>query len=271
MELKDKLFRVGFWAATLFLIALIIIGAVGKGMHDREVTDLQNKLATTSQTVEVQKGEYARLAQESNDLLKLLNTKDEQLKALKVEVKKGNEDLLSVNTLMLTWKHAYEATLTGTQTDVPPITPPGTTPDPTLPPRKKVEFEKDYGFLAFKGHTLTDPPEAYVKIWQPRPLKLSVVVSQLPDGSWKSRAISSEDNFSIDIALAAVNPHVLEPKWYENIGLSVDLGAATGFLAGVGVSYKIGNFEVGPKGWVTITSRVDGYVGAGITWHPFAR
>lgn len=271
MELKDKLFRIGFWTATVFLIVLITIGAIGKNMHDREVTDLQNKLATNSQTIEVQKGEYARLAQESNDLSKLLNAKDEQLKALKTEVKKGNEDLLSINTLMLTWKHAYEITLIGTQTDVPPITLPGTTPDPTLTPRKKVAFEKDFGFLALKGHTLTDPPEAYVKIWQPRPLRLSVIVSQLPDGSWKSRATSSEDNFAIDIALAAVNPRVLEPKWYENIGLSVDLGAATGFLAGVGVSYKIGNFEVGPKGWVTITNRVDGYVGAGITWRPFER
>ncbi len=267
MELKEKLLRIGFVSLIGVILVLIIAAGITRRSHQREITDLQNRLATSSQTIETQKGMYEKLSLQANDLTTLIDTKDKQLAELKDKVKRGKEDVLAMNTLVLSWKHAYEATLIGTQTDVPPVD----ATDPNAVTRKKVEFEKDWGFIALKGYTLTDPPEAGVKVWQPRPLRLSVVVSQLPDGTWKSRVTSSEDNFAIDIGLAAVNPRMLEPKWYENIGLSLDLGYATGFVGGVGASYKIGRFDVGPKFWFSVTNRVDMYAGLGVTWHPFAR
>ena len=265
ISLPDKIIRIAFVALLAIVLALVITGAVMDSQHTSEVTELQNTIATQSKTIEVKEGLYSKLAVQSKDLSALLDKKDEQIKLLQKDLKKNGEDLLTANSLVLTWKRAYLATVAGHQTDIPP------TPGTEGVVRKRVDFEKDFGYIGAFGFTLTDPPEATIQVQQNRPLKLTVTVSQNDKGAWSSRTTSSEENVQVDITLAAVNPYMLEPKWYENIGISAELGAGTGFLAGVGATYKIGKFEVGPKGWFTVTGPVSGFVGAQLLWHPFAR
>jgi hypothetical protein len=204
---------------------------------------------------------------QTEDLKGLLDKKDKQIQELDKTLKKNREDLLTANTMIVRWKKAFESAADANQVDVPT---PANSDHPELV-RKKVSFEKDFGPIAVSGHTMTDPAEAYVKVWQRRPLTLSLFVSQGADGKWTSRAVSNDENTAVDITLAAVNPYLLERKWYEKIGVSIEAGGATGLLAGVGASYEIGKFQVGPKFWVTYTGRVDTYVGLSLTWHPFQR
>lgn len=263
MDISLKTIGIAAGVVLLSFIAIAGFMTIKKNAYDARITELQNAVAQRDTTIETQKGVFQRLTIQSKNLEDLLDQKDEQINLLEKELKKGKEELLTANSLVIKWKKAYEAEVAGHQTDVP---------GENGIIRKKVAFEKDFGYIGVSGFTLTDPPEATIKVQQNRPLKLSVVVSQDKEGTWKSRATSSEENMQIDITLAAVNPWLLEPKWYENIGLTVELGGGTGFLGGVGATYKIGKFEVGPKGWFTVGGEpVGGFVGAQLLWHPFAR
>jgi hypothetical protein len=212
------------------------------------------------------KGVFEKLAIESSDLKNKLDQRDTQIKMLLDDVKKSGEELLAVNTMSLSWKKAYEALVNGVQTSIPSANPGGQR-------RDKVEFEKDWKYIRASGYTITNPPEAYVKVEQVKPLKISVTIGQMDDGSWKSRVTSSEENVSVDITLAAVNPKIFDIKWYERLGTSIDLGIGTsGFLGGVGASLLIGKVDIGPKVWFTAGDNgVHPFYGAAITWHPWAR
>lgn len=248
---------------VVIVVSVAIVGAQ-KSRYDSQLADLRNAVASRDQTIETQKGVFQKLSLESKDLSGLLDKSDEQVKLLQKELKDGKEQLLAATTIGLKWKKAYEASVKGHQTEVPSTEPGGTV-------RKRVDFENDFGYIGIVGHTLTDPPEAYVKIQQNRPLRVTVAVSQDKSGAWKTRATSSEENVGVDITLAGVDPWVLQPKWYEHVGVDLDLGVGSGVLGGLGVSYQIGKFQVGPKAWFTATDRVDKFFGVGLTWHPFQR
>jgi hypothetical protein len=260
----SKLYKYAF-LATLVLIIVAVIGfAVDKRVQDQLVTKLQNDVAQRDQTIEVQKGVYHKLSIDSQDLQKLLSSKDEEVVNLNKELKKSREQLLTANSLVVKWKKAYEAEVAGHQTDVP---------GENGIVRKRVDFEKDFGYIGVSGFTLTDPPEAKVKVQQNRPLKLSLVVSQDDAGAWHTRTTSSEENVDIQIDLAAVDPKVLAPRWYEGIGLVFDLGMGSQFIAGAGVTYKIGRFELGPKAWfgVPVGQAPTWAAGLQLLWHPFQK
>lgn len=271
-------FRWGYLAVGVIiaaLLAVVVWGAVGKWNTDKEMTRLRNEAASNAQTIEVQKGVFTKLTLESNDLRKLLDTKDEQIKGLVSQVKKSNEDLLAANQLVVTWKKAYQGALAASQTHIDPVT-------PGQPGRDKVAFHKDWGAITVKGWTLTNPPEAWLEVAQGRPLKLTVAVTQDDKRQWHTYATSSDDNMNIDIALTAVNPYILEPKWYEKLSLGVTIAGGAGpdcvgFLGGIGVNYKIGKFNVGPAVFVSFLLSpimppiITAFYGAQVAWRPFER
>jgi hypothetical protein len=245
------------------IVALLGYGGFKSWQYNNTITDLQNVVALKDKTIETHVGNYEKLAFEHENLKALLDKQNAQMSQLQTDLGKRNEELLTANQLTLFWKQKYASAGTGTQTTVP-----GTTGQPA---REKVAFSKDFGYLGVSGWTLTNPPEYSVEVQQNRPLTMTLVVGQLPDGSWKANVVSSEENVGVDIKLAAVNPHVFDEHWYEKIGLSLDMGVgAAGFLGGVGASYQISNFEVGPKVWLNagLTNVAISY-GAGLTWHPF--
>jgi hypothetical protein len=260
-------------AGVILLVFLGIAGAftLVKSSYDQKIVELQNAVAARDQTIETQKGVYQKLAIQSNNLQDLLGTKDEQLKLLQAQLKKSGDDLLTATTLVVKLKKDL---LTAGNVVVQPT-------DPTNPGMIAAKFDSLTDFDPFRVHgtVVTDCANRTMVmnpfvLSQERPLRLSVVVSQGPDKTWRTSTTSSEANFQVDIALAAVNPYMLEPKWYEKIGMSTEIGVGSGpgFLAGVGVHYQIGKFEVGPKAWVVIDrAGVNPYFGANLLWHPFQR
>ena len=264
----NKVKQYGLMGVIALLLVVVIWGAVGKWQTDREMTRLRNEVAVRDQTIEVQKGVFTKLTIESDNLRKLLDSKDEQIQGLTDQLKKSKEDLLVANQLVIKWKKAYEGAVDAHQDPE----------DPAQPGRTKVSFQKDWGMIGVKGWTLTNPAEAWVSVNQLRPLKVTVAVSQDKAGAWHTYATSSEENVGIDIALASVNPYLLEPKWYEKIQLGASLagGSGTGgfgFLLGVDATYKISKFDIGPAVFVTFGAgtTVTPFFGAKFNWRPFER
>lgn len=249
------------------VLALVLGLAWQNHSHTSRVVDLQNQIAGRDLTVEVQKGVYSKLAMEADGFKALLSSQDEQLKFLKKEVESRKAEILTATTMALAWKKAYEGEAEANQTEIPDDGPPEPGA-PSKPPRLKVDFKKDFGPFIVSGHTITSPPEAFVAVKQGKPIKISLVVSEEPDGSWRTYATSSDENISIDIGLSAVNPRVIEEKWYEKIGFTALLGFGAQPLAGLGASYSVSQFDVGPAVYVTPAGLS---YGGSVTWHPFWR
>lgn len=271
MEIANNVLKYSFITILVLLITLVIGGAIVKHNYDKKIVGLQNTLASKDQTIEAQAGVFQKLTIQADDLRSLLDQKDEQVKKLLNQLKKSDSDILTANLLIIQLKHDLASSGNATQP----------TADPTKPGIVQVDFDSKKDFLPFQvtGSTFGDcnnkeAPRASMKLSQVRPLKLNVIVSQDRDGTWRTSTTSSEDAFSIDIGLAGVNPFLLSPKWYEKIGLNLDMGVGTGpgFLTGIGVSYQISRFELGPRAWVVVDKAGTApYFGAQLLWHPFQK
>jgi cell division protein FtsL len=277
MELKDKLILV-----LLGLVVLMAgVGAVTVTWQrhvDRKLTvDLQNQLAAKDKTLEEQKGLYTKLTLQESNVQSVLDSQDKQIQELKEQLKSSGQQLLDATQTSLTWRHAYEGIAKSTQsTVVSPPTGPGSTGTGTSVSRARVDFDETFDYIGVTGYTLTNPPEAYLKLTQLRPLKLTVASAQDKTGAWHTYVTSSETNVQADIVVSAVNPYLEEPKWYEKLALRGDLGvgstsAGAGVLFGLGATYEVGRFDVGPAAWLTVTDRVDKYLGVMVGYHPFQR
>lgn len=269
MEVPNSVLKYGFIAALVILLAAAIFMAVTKHSYDQQLAKLRNEVAGRDQTIEVQKGVFTKLSLETEGLKGVLNERDQEVKDLLAQVKRNKEEVLTANQLVLRWKKAYEGAVAAHQTEEPPATPEG-------PSRKKVEFKKDWGTIAVSGYTLTDPAEAFVKVEQLRALALTLILSQDANLAWHAYVTSNDQNTSVDISVSAVNPHVLEPRWYEKIGVQAVLagGQASGgfgLLAGIGATYRIKQFDLGPMVFVSIGTGLGIYGGATLNWRPFER
>ncbi len=252
------------------LLLLAVAGAVGFTLvsngHKSKIIELQNEVAKRDVTIEVQKDVYTKLALQTNSMKELLDSTDAELLRLNSELRDRKAEVLAAQKLTIKWKKDFEALVVAIQTEQD-----GVTPD--APTRKKVSFSKDFGYILAEGYTLTDPPEAFVRVKQNRPLRLSVVMTQDPDRSWRGYATSSEEDMLVEIGVSAVNPQLLDPKWYEKISLHGDIGIGNGVLLGLGASYKIGKFTVGPSVWGTMGLELQpkAYVGITMGVSPFER
>lgn len=265
MEVSDKLLKYIAGGLGVLLVVGALYLAWQKHSFESQVRDLQNEVAKRDQTIEVQKDVYAKLDLQVKDLKSTIDTSTEAGKRLADEVAKSKAELVSVtNTLVKLQKQVAEGK--GGQTDVPG-------PKPGDPTRKKVTFGQDFGYARVDGFTLTDPPEYHLELGQgSRPLKLSLALTQQKDRSWRTLVASSDPNVSLDIGVTAVNPFVLEPRWYENLRLTLDLGAGSGgVLAGVGASARFNQFDIGPKIWGVTNGGGSVFYGGSVSWSPFQR
>lgn len=248
---------------TLGIIFLLGLLAYNRWSDAKKITELQNVIATQDKTVEVDRGVFTRLSTQVHDLSDLVGSRDKEVANLKTQIENNKQQLLTVNSLVIKWKKAYEGSATAKQSD----------PTPEHPQGKRVDFTKDFGYLTVAGYTWTDPPSAWVSVKQNRPLKLTLAVAQDKAGAWHSYATSSEDNSQIDIALSGVNPYLFQPKWYEKISLNFS-GGVSSTLDGVtslGVGYDFGNLTLAPTVWFTSTDQVTRYFGVSVAWRPFKR
>lgn len=262
---------VGLSAAVL---AFVIYAGFQKGQYESRIVTLQNAAAAKDVTIETAQGVYQKLAQQVDGTNGLLDQKDQQLSALQRQLDKAGQQILTATSVTVGLKKPLASSASAKQTVVPSSVPiVGQPPALTEVQRKRVDFTKDFGWLAVTGYALTDPADAFVTVSQQRPLKISLIISEGPDGSWRSSATSSEQDVSVDIGLAAVNKRVIEPRWYEKIGVDAMAAAgATGFLGGLALSYDFTAIDVGPAIYGTIgPSGAVVYYGATVSWHPFRR
>lgn len=234
------------WAKYAGVVALIIaVMAIGFKVGDwwttrktrGEIATLKTELSKHLETIEVQKGVYAIQIFKYDTLQDLFDTKMAEVELLKKHIEDSQAKLLQVERISLYWKKAYEAALAANQTEEPPVD--------NGPVRKRVEFAGNLGPIRATGHTLTDPPEAFLKLEQVDPLRLTVAVAQNKDKTWSAFVTSSDENVAVKVDLAGVNPLVISPKWYERVWL--DLGAAAlGDPAGyLGLSWRGDRLSVG--------------------------
>jgi hypothetical protein len=262
------------WLTVIVVVTLLVIAGVTwvtieRRSHEGQLAELRNAVASRDATIETSVGVFQRLAMEHGNLSVALDIKDAQVKSLVEDLKKNHEELLVANTLSIKWKKAYEGMANAEYSHED-----GGTPDSQ--DRDVVAFHKDFGYIFVYGYTKTNPVEAYIKLEQRRPLRLTMVVSQKEDDSWVTHVTSSEENVGVDIQLAAVNPKLLDYHWCERLGLMIDLGGGpNGFLGGIGVSAQFGKFELGPKIWAVYPAGtgtgVAAFYGVSAIWHPFSR
>lgn len=251
--------KIGKWAAIALMVLLIAVGVIAYlkvQAYEKKITDLQNAIATQSVTLEVQKQVYAKLTIKMDDIKSAVDLSTVEGKRLADEVKRNKGELVAVVNQLVQIKDQI-ARGRGTQIDVGG--------------RKKIEFAQDFGFVKVDGYTLSDPPEYELKLGQGnKPLKIVTAITQQPDGSWKTFVTSSDENVALDIGVSAVNPYILEAKWYEKVKVHLDLGVGSGVLGGVGASYQLGAFDFGPSLWGT-TSSTGGsmFYGINFSWAPF--
>jgi hypothetical protein len=227
----------------VLVIAVLAVGfKFGDWWRTRQSVDAIAKLSTqlqkTTETLEITTGLYSKQSYAYENLTKYLSYKTDETAALQKELEKSRADLLTANQLTLKWKKAYEAVLAANQTEEPPA-------DSGGPTRKRVDFSGRLGPIQASGHTLTDPAEAFLKLEQVIPLKLTVAVAQNRDKTWTTFVTSSDPNIDVKVDLAGVNPLVISPKWYQRIWM--DLGAAAlGDPAGyLGLSWRGDRLSVG--------------------------
>lgn len=258
--MRQTLIRVG--AAIGLVLCFILLHLHQLSSRDRTIRDLQNQVAQRDRTIELKEGLYRKATLQSDNLSKLLDGKDRQIIELTQQVKKEKERLLAISQASVRLRHDLEATVQGKQTEVPGAS--GVI-------RKKVEFSKDFGMFGADGYTLTDPAEAFIRIRQNRPLRLTMALSQSPDGRWNSYVTSSEADMTVDIGVTAVNPRVLERRWYARLGLGLSAGMGSGAaVGGASLLYDGERFELGPSIWTFSQGDVRVLYGATFVWRPFS-
>ena len=265
--------KIGKWAAIVLMVALVALAGLAYWKYtdfQRQIRELQNQAAAKDATIEVQKQVFTKLTQQFEDMKLAIDTSTEEGKNLSSEIKKQKAEIVSVTNALVKLK-TQVAEGKGGQTEVP-----GAKPGDIA--RKKVTFDKDFGYAAVSGFTLTDPPEYHLELGPgSKPLKLTTAVTQQPDGSWRTYITSSDANVVFDIGISAVNPLVFEPHWYEKIKVHLDLGVGSALIGGVGASYQVGQFDFGPSLWYTAVKDKDqNYVGGtafglNFSWAPFKK
>lgn len=259
-------------AGAVLLLALVFAGYMTfrDHQHSARIVELQNQVAARDKTLEVKDGVYQKLALQAKDLSQLLNDKDTELMNLRDQLKKQKSELLTANTLIVKLRKDLQDVR-----DVPVVV-----VDPAKPGVKQVNIDTEDRLDPFqvtgKVNVDCDTSQAHydVSLSQRSPIQFSVVVSQDKDGTWRSSATSSTKSFDVDIGLAAVNPYLLEEKWYEKLSLAAELGVGTnpGLLAGVGVNIEIGKFDLGPRVWAIVDKNgASPYFGVSFAWHPFKK
>ena len=203
-----------------------------------------------------------------NDLTELLDKKNQQQKDLLDQLKKSKQELLATNKIVIGLKEQLVKMAAGTQTEVPSVD--------GKPARTKVDFHHNFGFVTADGWTLTNPPESWLRLNPGKPLTLNVSLAQAQDKTWHSYVTSDSNDITVDVKVAAVNPYIFKPHWYEGIGVNIGLGGGTnqsgaGALVAVGLNYKIKQFTVGPNVWFGINNVVDKYYGLTFEWRPFEK
>lgn len=224
-------------------IALAIVAGagffLGKGCGERrsaaDLAAANQKLATAEETIKIKDGLFAEKLNEIKGLKTILNSKELDITNLREQLAKTKEELLTIQRVAIKWRDLYNE-LVANQTEEPGE---GETV------RKRVDFQGELGPFQATGHTLTDPPEAFLNLHQLRPLHLSIAVAQGKDGKWNTYVSTDDPDVEVDVALAGVDPLILRPSWKERIRVDLQALPLGTPAVGYGVSYEFDRWSLG--------------------------
>jgi hypothetical protein len=266
MDLQEK-FHLGVIVALLLLVVTAACWhVITVRKYEKQLVDLQNQAAQKDQTIELKDGLYHKLALQLDDAGTILDKQDKQQGELLSQLHKMSQQLLTEATVNVGLKEQIAKLSGGTQTDVPAAN--------GKPERTKVDFHQDFGLVTVDGWTMTNPPQSWIRLNPGKPLTLTVSVAQDKDKAWHAYTTVDDPNFGVNIKLAAVNPYMFKPHWYEGFGVSTGLGVGSnstglGALVSVGINYKLRQYTFGPAIWLGINNVVDKYYGLTFEWRPF--
>lgn len=264
------------------LIGVCLALSVGfwwkQSQYDKQVRELQNKLAESQQLVKITESAYSSAA------IQLENLKAQNQDLQKV-IEKNKEKIFALTNVALQWKDKYfeikDAKVTVVdESGSQPASIPAECETCLATVRTKVEFDLSQDNLRVSGYTLSNPGYASINLDWLSDLQLELILTKDEQGLYKVY-IDSKNNEFVPVSLALkVDPQILQKKWYEKINFNFGalfgntlLGTvAFGGGGSFGVGYMITNnvnFAVNVS--ALYAGNVYLFYGANVTWYPFAR
>lgn len=253
------------WVKIITALAFVGLAAFGfssylKFKKEEEARiNAQNEIARQSKVIQESEDTWSRLAQQKDDAIDDLSKEN---KNLADKIKDRNETVLVLSQAVAKFKSIRVIVQDPTQTEENG--------------RVRVAFNQTVDPINVAGFTLTNPAEAQLDVNFVRPLKLTTVVTQAKDGSWRSYFSSDWDGLTIESIETKVNPNPLGPKSFvENI--IIGASAETSFsFDGIGadafVLYDFQGFALGPKlGMNAYDGYSAGTLGLMFQWAPWRK
>ncbi len=252
------------WVKIIVTLAFAGLAAFGfssylkfKKEEERRI-EAQNEIARQSKVIQESKDSWSRLAQQKEDVIKDLEKTN---KDLADRIKEKNEQVLVLSTAIAKFNSIKVIVKDATQTDENG--------------RVRVAFDQTVDPINVKGFTLTNPAEAELDVNFVRPLKLTTVVTQRKDGSWKTRIQGDWPNLVIEQIDTIVNPNPVQPNSFVE-GIIVGGGIGTTFsldgFSGEGfVLYEFDSgIATGPYiGVTSVNGEYGGNFGLKLQWKPW--
>lgn len=276
----DKFQKFFFFGLVAVIFALATFGYIKYRSYESQLVRLRDEVASRDTTITTKDGSFTKLAREFEDL-KVSNSD------LQKTIDKQKQDVISAQQISATWKKMYDEAVIPVH--VSPITPTTLTLPVTTPTdwhqivvaqctEKQEEYvaKKDFGLVIAGCRILTFDPKLQTRVileQGSRPIKLNLALTRDGNKQWHSYVKvepPDDQNISIDILTTAVNTEPLNSRWYEKIAFQIDAGVGVAnVLGGLGISYDIGQFSVGPKVWGVLPGVSTPLYGINVTWRPF--
>jgi hypothetical protein len=256
---------------SILLAGLLVVSGifyiVERSSNKKVRRELNNEIAKLEGVVKETETAYSRRALEVRDLE--IKNKD-----LSVKIKDRDEKITALGEAVLKWKGKYFK-IKGTQSVVDSD---GNETSLDLECRECligkrfiVGFDETKDHWRVWGNTITNPPEAEINISWASGLRLSFILTRNEDDTFRLYLDSdSPDLVPAELELA-IDPSVFEKKWYEKIGVGLDIGVGEGVYSAVQLHYDIfDDLFVGPKLiWTYDGNKLRKLYGATFGWYPF--
>lgn len=215
--------------------------------------EAQNEIARQSKVIQESSDTWSRLAQQKEDVIKILEKDNKEMADLLEERK---EQIITLSTAVMKFKSIKVVVASPEQTEEGG--------------RTRVSFDQTVDPINVKGYTLTNPAEAELDVNFVRPLKLKTVVTQKPDGSWNTYISGDWPNLTIEQIESFVDPLPLQPKTFgDRIIMGIGVGPSISFDSAFFDVYMLYDFDYLSVGPFVATGSDYGAVGIKFQITPF--
>ena len=261
------------WKFLSMFLGVCLLIAVGVGIYlERSAKsaskELNNQIAKLEGMVKETESAYSArglliddLESANKDLQKVVDSRDEEVAVL--------------GEVVLQWKKKYFDIKNATGTVVgndgtTVVEVPADCQTCLKDLRFRVDFDKIQDYLKIVGHTLTNPAEAQFEVSWERQLKLSFILTKKDDNFRLYFDSNTPDLVPGELTLK-VDSSVFEKRWYEKIGIGLDVAVGPGVLSGVKVFYDItDDIYLGPNvDFFYDGDKLRTLYGASFGWYPF--